>query len=233
MCSLENIKVKRFTQCLWLILSIVAIQRYYQFFTTGYLDYEWNNLDEKERTEVAEKIFVDSIKLRSIAISNSTMFMQYLDYVSSSTLNKICQSFGIPNLTSTTLQRKFLSCTGLEIYKHYLDYEGNIRLPKQFHNCKKMSFQNSGNTTMLVSWLGSGNLWVRQLLETTTGIYTGSDQDCDVSHIIAGMFGEGIASENVIAVAAHHTAWNIPHNSRVVYIIRNPLDIITTKTFGK
>ena len=94
-------------------------------------------------------------------------------------------------------------CSGLRFYQFFSDSKGNVHVPSQFHNCKKMSFQDSGIPTLLVSYPGSGNSWVRQLLETTTGIYTGSDRDCDVDYIKEGMLGEGIVSENVIAVKFH------------------------------
>jgi len=210
-------------------MSIVAIQRYYQFlFNIKCHNCDWDDHSIKERTEIADSVLASPIKLRSAAINNSTMLVQYLDYVSNSTLHNICKSFEILNLLdSASLQRKFLSCAGLEIYKHYSDREGNIQIPKQFHNCKNMSFRSSGIITALVSWSGSGDFWVRQLLETTTGIYSGSDQDCDVGCISAGMLGEGIASENVIAVKIHHaTEWNFPKNSQIIYIVRDPSDAI-------
>ena len=73
-------------------------------------------------------------------------------------------------------------------------------MPQQFHNYKKMSFRDSGIQTLLVSYPDSGNSWVHQLLETTTGIHTGSDRDFDVDYLKEGMLGEGIVSDHVLAV---------------------------------
>ena len=105
-----------------------------------------------------------------------------------------------------------------------------MQVPKPFHNCKKMSFQDFGIPTMLVSFPGSGNSWVRQLLESATGIYTGSDRDCDLDYIKIGMLGEGITSQNVIAVKFHlgvlPTDWPF---KKVIYIIRNPYDAIVAE----
>ena len=104
-----------------------------------------------------------------------------------------------------------------------------MQVPKPFHNCKKMSFRDSGIPTMLVSFPGSGNSWVRQLLESTTGIYTGSDRDCDLDYIKIGMLGEGITSQNVIAVKFH---WGLLPRwpfKKVIYIIRNPYDAIAAE----
>ena len=87
-----------------------------------------------------------------------------------------------------------------------------------------MSFRDSGIPTMLVSYPGSGNSWVRQLLESATGIYTGSDKDCDLDYIKIGMLGEGITSNKVIAVKFHWEALPKWTFKKVIYIIRNPYD---------
>ena len=231
MYNLGDIKVKKSTQCLWLILSIVAIQHFYKFFTMKCHDcMQDDDNNEKNYSGIAKRVFANPAKMRSLAINNSTKFLEYLHHVSNSTLNKACETFGVSNLTlnSVSLQRQFLSCPGLQIYKYYSDSKGNVQLPTQFHKCKKMSFQtsNSGNKTALVSWSGSGGLWVRQLLEKTTGIYTGSSHDCNVNHIREGMLGEGITSEHVLVVTTHHTVWNFPQNSQIIYIIRDPFDAI-------
>ena len=42
------------------------------------------------------------------------------------------------------------------------------------------------------------------LLEATTGIYTSPHRDCGIKYIEAGMFSEGIVSDNVIAVKYHY-----------------------------
>ena len=49
-----------------------------------------------------------------------------------------------------------------------------------------MSFQSSGSVIVLASFPGSGNSWVRQLLESATGIYTGALY-CDGAYVRAGM----------------------------------------------
>ena len=115
------------------------------------------------------------------------------------------------------------------LYRFFLDSDGNVQVPKPFHDCKKMSFRDSGIPTMLVSFPGSGNSWVRQLLESTTGIYTGSDRDCDLDYIKIGMLGEGITSEKVIAVKFHWGSLPRWPFKKVIYIIRNPYDAIVAE----
>ena len=163
--------------------------------------------------------------LKFSAMNCDEKFCLYLDHWSTTTINSLCQNFGVSNLTSSFLQYRFMYCTGLKLYAFFSDAEGMVQVPNQFHNCKKMSFQNSGIPALLVSYPGSGNSWVRQLLETTTGIYTGSHRDCDINYIEAGMLGEGIVSDNVIAVKFHlgplPEKWQF---KKVIYIIRNPYD---------
>ena len=206
-----------------MIISTVIIMHCYQ--SSPVIDrHDSGNVIEKRQTESVDEIFTNPVKLRSLAI-NKTKFLHYLSRVSNSTLNKACEVFGVSSLTSALLQRKFLSCAGLVIYQNYSDSEGNIQLPKQFHKCKKMSFQNSGLRIALLSWPGSGNSWVRQLIESTTGIYTGS-RNCDVDYIKMGMLGEGITTGNVMAIKYH---FNYKPTAKVIYIIRNPYDAIVAE----
>ena len=187
-------------------------------------------------SEIAERAAVDPLRLSLTAKRCEETFQLYFRYLPKPVMNRFCQKFGISNLTSPlltdqrrTLQYKFMYCTGLMLYRFFLDSEGNVHVPKPFHNCKKMSFRDSGVPTLLVSFPGSGNSWVRQLLESTTGIYTGSDNDCDIDYIKNGMLGEGITSENVIAIKFH---WGAPPDwpvKKIIYVIRNPYDALVAE----
>jgi len=46
----------------------------------------------------------------------------------------------------------------------------------------------------------------------TNGIYTGAYKDCDSSYINAGMFGEGVCTNNVIVMTIHFPPpnWKLP-----------------------
>lgn len=59
----------------------------------------------------------------------------------------------------------------------------------------------------LISFPGSGNTWIRQLLEAATGICTGSTM-CDMSLRFAGFTGENINSGSVLVVKTHTTRPN-------------------------
>ena len=180
-------------------------------------------------TEIAERVAADPFELSLAANYCDHAFHLYFQRLPKSTVNSLCQKLQVPKLTTPLLQYKFMYCTGLMLYRFFLDSDGNVRVPKPFHDCKKMSFRDSGIPTMLVSFPGSGNSWVRQLLESTTGIYTGSDRDCDLDYIKIGMLGEGITSEKVIAVKFHWGSLPRWPFKKVIYIIRNPYDAIVAE----
>ena len=157
--------------------------------------------------------------------SHKKFFHKYVQQLPSSTINCLSQQLGISSLTSMQLRYDFMKCPGLTLYNFFSDSEGNIQVPKPFHDCKEMSFRDSGAPTLLVSFPGSGNSWVRQLLESTTGIYTGS-VFCDLDYIKNGMLGEGVHSENVLAIKFHFGQLPTLPIKKIMYVIRNPYDAI-------
>ena len=87
----------------------------------------------------------------------------------------------------------------------------------------------------LASYPGSGNTWLRGLLEAATGICTGFEF-CDISMRVKGFAGENIVSGAVLAVKTHgYPHWktkgkhnnnnnNGVHFDSAVVIVRNPLN---------
>ena len=150
---------------------------------------------------------------------------------SASQINNFVTDFGVPNLNSEAFKQHFLVCTGQTLAKQFVNFtdKGKVVMPKHFQTCKSMSFQKTGKTVVLLSFPGSGNSWVRQLIEMMTGIYTGTYEDCDESYISYGMIGEGIFTDNVIAVKIHYPReedlkWLYQHN--IIYVVRNPFNAI-------
>jgi len=93
-------------------------------------------------------------------------------------------------------------------YNNFIHNKSNtLQLPLH-QPCKKMSFKTGGPVVALGSYPGSGNSWIRQLLETATGIYVGAIY-CDCSYVREGMVGEGIQTENVIAIKTHRQSPSI------------------------
>jgi len=136
-------------------------------------------------------------------------------------VNIVVQQFGMTQLDSIISQNQFIVCPVYELWKH----NRSCQIPEHFQECHKMSFRSSELVTLLVSYPGSGNSWVRQLLESATGIYTGSVY-CDPSYVASGMVGEGLRTGNVIVVKTHFTKIK---SSKIIYLIRNPFDAIVAE----
>lgn len=84
--------------------------------------------------------------------------------------------------------------------------------------------------TALASFPGSGNTWLRYLLEQVTGVFTGS-QNCDIVLKACGLLGEGVQSSNVLMVKTHKPSDLIEttpqrHFKAAVVLMRNPFDAI-------
>lgn len=85
----------------------------------------------------------------------------------------------------------------------------------------------------LLSHPGSGNTWIRTLLEKTTGICTGAIY-CDVDLRARGFVGEGVMGSSVLVVKSHDSSspWegaSCGSNDRFCYgsailLVRNPYD---------
>lgn len=86
----------------------------------------------------------------------------------------------------------------------------------------------------LVGSQGSGNTWVRHILERTTGICTGHST-CDYMTRVLGFIGEGVKSGNVLVVETHDSSprWNQNYMAyrkanavlgfgSAIYIVKNP-----------
>ena len=102
--------------------------------------------------------------------------------------------------------------------------------------CKCRFVDGTGRKTVaLVSLPGSGNTWVRGILETATGICSGSLY-CDRSLREGGFCGEGLRGSNLIVVKTHDSSlsWrggNRKDNTRpvfdkAIFLIRNPFGAI-------
>ena len=103
---------------------------------------------------------------------------------------------------------------------------------------KQLKFLNRTKPiTALVSFPGSGNTWMRYLIEQATGVFTGSvycDKGLKVVHP-----GEHIASGNVIVVKTHQAeATLVPvsqemfghfHFNQAIFLLRNPFDALVSE----
>lgn len=104
--------------------------------------------------------------------------------------------------------------------------------------CHKRRFLKKGPITALVSFHGSGNTWVRYLLEQATGIFSGSIY-CDP--VLKKIFpGESVASGNVVVVKTHHSdTRELPKDvqlemdkkkyDRAIVLVRDPFDALVSE----
>lgn len=103
--------------------------------------------------------------------------------------------------------------------------------------------RHSRGTVALASFPGSGNTWVRGLLEMATGICTGAFV-CDISLRTRGFAGENIQSGSVLVVKTHRwspwwtgedkPAWMEGLHAEVAYsaaivLVRNPFDALVAE----
>jgi len=206
--------------CIFVYLCMVLNNRYSQSIAEANYDTTLIPQSARELPIISYSVLLPMGELK---LKSKSDFHHYINHLSDSDLNQLVQNYHVSGLTSTSLQRAFMRCPGFILVKHFSNAKGVIQMPKQQQTCKNMSFQNSGTPVALVSWPGSGNSWVRQLLETTTGIYTGG-VDCDFAYYRAGMIGEGIVSNNVIVVKSHWEppSWNF--TNKILYIVRNPFN---------
>lgn len=105
--------------------------------------------------------------------------------------------------------------------------------------CSKRSFQSQNSPLVaLASFHGSGNTWLRYLIEQATGHYTGSIY-CDET--LKSVFpGEFVVSGNVITIKTHHAdttalpkdiqlATGRKHYHKAIVLVRNPFDALISE----
>ena len=167
-----------------------------------------------------------------VGTNNGAAYNSYLKKLSTSQLKSVLNQLGVSNLTLQKSQMKFLSCGGKPMLKQLKGKKLNssVHIPSSFHHCKNMSFKSSGPSVALVSYPGSGNSWVRQLLESATGIYTGAVY-CDTAYVGAGMIGEFIDTRNVLAIKTHllppmRSNLLVAQYDKAIYVVRSPFSAI-------
>lgn len=105
--------------------------------------------------------------------------------------------------------------------------------------CSERRFRNQELPLVaLVSFHGSGNTWLRYMLEQATGIFSGSIY-CD--SILKSVFpGESVASGNVIVIKTHHSdCMELPKDiqlatkqqkyDKAIVLVRNPFDALVSE----
>ena len=128
-----------------------------------------------------------------------------------------------PNTTTTTLARADTAATD----------KSWCRLPKRFLPLPPpLTSEKESKVTALASWPGSGNTWLRVMVEEGTRVYTGSVYDGE--SLRAAFPGENHDGATTIAVKTHHPcsgSWGTvtfstdcdrAHSS--ILVVRNPFN---------
>ena len=162
--------------------------------------------------------------------NNKAMYKSYVMNLSSLQTKSILKQMGVSNLTLQKSRVSFLSCGGKPLLKQLNQPNSSVHIPSSFQHCKNMSFKSSGPTVALASYPGSGNSWVRQLLESATGIYTGAIY-CDMAYVESGMMGEHVDTNNVLVVKTHAPLFtrlkvNQLKYDKAIYVVRSPFGAI-------
>lgn len=93
----------------------------------------------------------------------------------------------------------------------------------------------SAPRVLLHSYMGSGNTWLRIMLENVTGVYTGTVYH-DLELVQQGMLGEGHTGTDVLTVKDHcvrHMRGNRSHcgqgYDKVLFLVRNPFHALVSE----
>ena len=148
--------------------------------------------------------------------------------------------FCVNAVESSDRQRMFDCLRKALEYVRSLGYSHRYALNKMQCSCKLMN--GAGRKRFgLVSLPGSGNTWVRGLLEKATGVCTGS-MWCDRTLRSAYFCGEGMRGKSLLLVKNHDASihWNgensggerqsrkVPYDA-VIFLHRNPFDAIVAE----
>lgn len=108
------------------------------------------------------------------------------------------------------------------VHKYGLLYLGHLQTFKNW-TCKPVLLSKIPlPSTALASYPGSGNSWLRHLLQQTTGIATGSEY-VDFSLKYHGFLGEGITNSSVLVVKTHEYGnTTLIKYDRAILLIRAP-----------
>ena len=151
----------------------------------------------------------------------STTPIQFADAKPVSCSERLCLQFALAN-------KKRKSC--------WNNGKKSIALDDTDFRCRFMN-ENGRAPVGLVSFPGSGNTWVRGLLEQVTGYCTGSIY-CDIGLLEKGFAGEYVQNSAVLVVKTHAISplWSnesitvkplrSPRFSGIIFIIRNVFDAL-------
>ena len=140
---------------------------------------------------------------------------------------------GLSHLDKLSLS-KFYECSPAKMmHLHSVGVDKNA-----CYKQRQFRKSNTGPLVALVSFQGSGNTWVRHILEQATGIYTGSIYCDSILKIVYS--GEYIVSSNVLVVKTHHAdttslspdvqqAFGKMNYDKAIVLVRNPFNALLSE----
>ena len=192
-----------FTQLLWTIAFVLLVHVFLLFILFRYGDYSTPSMDSPT-AQAAANDFVDE-KIRG-ELSTEEPLTSPLPEVFCE--DSLCSNF-LTNLDKEIfcgLRRKYLQMK--EPPCKFADGVGR-------------------KVVALVSFPGSGNTWVRSMLQEATGVCTGSVY-CDHSLKMNGFPGESVVSPSVLVVKTHESPPAKVFDAAIV-IMRNPFHALVAE----
>ncbi len=170
----------------------------------------------------------------------------YVSIVDQTLLGSNPTDFSVVEPMHSSVHLSALSTSELSAYKFCESQVQSMTSINPAHIKPSCSFMNGTgrNVVALVSETGSGNTWVRGLLEKATGICTGAIY-CDPALRNTGMLGEFVVGPSVLVVKTHTPDYQwegVPHLDResdpnhkdgyygsAILLLRNPFDAFVSE----
>jgi hypothetical protein len=140
----------------------------------------------------------------------------------------------LERLNTRRFKKQNIKCMGLST-EEYVKTARNCGIPPLLRFCASNNSPFRSGTTLLVSYPRSGNTLLRSLLESITGVVTGSDTRPDRTLSLAlaerhDLVGEGVISPSQTPLVKTHWPERIGYRAftahRAILLVRNPFDAI-------
>ena len=118
-------------------------------------------------------------------------------------------------ISSLHIRENAEECANISLYR-FLNQSTNCWRGK----CQRDNYLRTG----IVSMPGSGNSWVRHLIQMATGIHTGSVYEVNIKQRPKVFQFEGIQNSSVIGIKDHLLKNRTKKYDRIVVIVRDPLE---------
>ena len=231
---LKNFKLR--TLCLPIILLLLFL-----FYLTHIHVHKHSNSRLQLSNTVEDGVYKYNTSLGSARVNSTRFYGGVEPTLSSNNLPLI-----ITENCKSRICKEFLTKKDLEHFEYCWRKSG---LKREVERSQCRFINGTGRSPVaLASFPGSGNTWVRGLLQEVTGICTGGIY-CDTTLRISGYPGETLRGGNTLVVKAHHVdpRWTgvyyppnatytyfdrvskIPIFEAAIFLIRNPFNALVAE----